>query len=89
MTNGDDLITVTEAAARAGLSGDAIRRRIRRGELTAYTRKRNRRVQLVHAADIDAMEELTLVEPIHAASQNGPPTGGNETEPADGDAADG
>lgn len=50
-----DLITITEAAERAGLSPMTFRKRMREYALTIYVNPRDRREKLVDAAEVDAM----------------------------------
>jgi hypothetical protein len=52
-----ELITVTEAAERAGLSLMTFRKRMREYGLTIYINPRDRREKLVDASDVDAMLE--------------------------------
>ncbi len=55
MTETSDLITVTFAARRLGMSEPTLRRRVREGLLTVYADPCDRRSRLVRIAEVDVL----------------------------------
>lgn len=66
MVKNGEFVNIREGAKRLGISEPAIRRRIQRGELTAYASPLNLRVKLLRIADLDRygadVRELPVVE---------------------------
>ncbi len=55
MTENSDLITVTFAARRLGMSEPTLRRRVQEGLLTVYVDPCDRRRKLVRIAEVDLL----------------------------------
>ncbi len=55
MTENSDLVTVTFAARRLGISEPTFRRRVREGLLTIYADPCDRRRRLVRIAEVDLL----------------------------------
>ena len=51
---GGEYVTITEAAARLGVSDPALRRRVLAGDLVTFTNPRDRRSRLIRLADLEA-----------------------------------
>ncbi len=49
-----EFLTLSEAAARLGVSEPALRRRVERGQLPTFTNPGDLRSKLIRAADLDA-----------------------------------
>ncbi len=60
-----ELVPMTEAAKRAGVSQVTFRDRVRRGEIVTFTNPRDRRSRLVSVGDLDRM---MTPRPINSAS---------------------
>ncbi len=58
-----ELITLTEAAERAGLSLMTFRKRVRESELTIYINPRDKRERLVDSEEVDAMMKPRAMGP--------------------------
>ncbi len=68
MTETSDLITVTFAARRLGMSEPTLRRRVREGLLTVYADPCDRRRKLVRIAEVDL---LTMPQRLIAGGGKG------------------
>ncbi len=61
-----EFVTLTEAARRLGVSEPAMRRRLQRGELQAFSNPRDARSRLIRAEELEA---FMVPRPITPAGQ--------------------
>ncbi len=71
MDGDSEYMTIREAAAVLGLSEPAVRRRVERGLIPAYTNPDDLRSRLVKAADLDAFKRPKLLTPAGAEGGSG------------------
>ena len=75
MADTDVMLTITEAAVRAGVSRITVWRWVRDGKITAYTRGGDGRQKWLRAGDVDEMMRFRPVAPSIATSDQEAGTG--------------
>ncbi len=66
MTEPTELLPVTAAARRFGVSEPTFRRRVRERDVPIFADPRDRRRKLVRVADVDRLDTLERLEPVDA-----------------------
>jgi excisionase family DNA binding protein len=61
MERSGEMLTITQAAQRLGISRPQVRRLIDRGELTAFASVLDRRAVFIRARDVGALQDRSLV----------------------------